>query len=134
MKTRIACMAVLWILIFANTAIAANWVYVGQDTGSKYYIDGETVEKTSNGFTYWSLAVTDGEKILTKKAVWGNSSCRGLEGYFYDSGNKLTRTVAAFPPVSSVSPGSMTEKEIEAASRYVSEGRHSDGQPTLPNF
>lgn len=94
------------ILMCPNSVLAANWVYLQRAEGTLYgacteYIDADSVAKTDDKITYWTLRVFDEKnehhnimKILQKKerALSGApQQHRTLEQYFFDAENKEIR-------------------------------------------
>lgn len=99
-KRRILVLLMLFLFIFANTALATNWVFYSNFSDGRSYIDTETVYRSGNTLYFWELAMYDrdtydywylaGDRVTIKYEVKLASprKMRELEFHDYDSNNK----------------------------------------------
>lgn len=97
--------AICLILILANAAVssATNWIYLGRHEGALYgssteYIDADSVFKTDDKITYWTILVLDEPrwKSNIKKMLWQKEAVlnaasqknRLLASYYFDANNE----------------------------------------------
>lgn len=97
--------AIFLVVLFmcSNTVLAANWVYLQRQEGTRYgpcteYIDADSVIKEENKVTYWTIWVFDEKsdhhnimKMLRKKETILSAQPqqhRILKQYFFDAENE----------------------------------------------
>ena len=97
---RILAFVVLSLFIFANTALATNWVFYKNFSDGRTYIDTETVYRSGNTLYFWELVMYDkdtydywyyaGDRSTIKYEVKLTSprKMRELEFHDYDYNNK----------------------------------------------
>ena len=58
-RKRILVFLMLFLFMFANTALATNWVYYNNFSEGRSYVDTETVYRSGNALYFWELAMYD---------------------------------------------------------------------------
>ena len=99
-RKRILVFLMLFLFVFANTALATNWVYYNNFSDGRSYIDTETVYRSGNTLYFWELAMYDrdtydgwylaGDRVTIKYEVKLTTprKMRELEFHDYDYNNK----------------------------------------------
>ena len=98
-RKRILVFLMLFLFMFANTALATNWVYYNNFNDGRSYIDADTVYRTGNTVYFWELVMYDrdsglyylaGDRCTIRYEVklTNPRTMRELEYHDYDSNNK----------------------------------------------
>lgn len=99
-KKRILVFLMLFLFMFANTALATNWIFYKNFPEGRTYIDTETVYRSGNTLYFWELVMYDkdtydywylaGDRSTARYEVnlISPRKMRELEYHDYDYNNK----------------------------------------------
>jgi len=143
-RKSIGCLLII-LLLLANTASAANWIYLQRHEATRYgppsteYLDADSVVREGGMMAYWTMWVLDKDlppghptKILWKREVSLSTPLqqRYLETYQYDAaGNKAVINNFFYTkpqPFIVVEPGSEDEELITRVLEYAKESKEAD--------
>ena len=148
MNRKIICLALLALMLFTNTALAASWTQVGRTkkenplnmSGASYseYIDKASVRKDGDRLIFWNKLEYDkdeedsGEATLTKNEVLlFTQKTRTLETIEYDGhGTEKSRysEPTGWVPYQK---GSQFDQKVLTALKYAKDGKDAGPAPKL---
>jgi len=130
-RKRILAFLLLFLFMFANTALATNWVFYKNFTEGRTYIDTETVYRSGNTLYFWELVMYDkdtsdlwylaGDRATIRYEVKLTSprKMRELEFHDYDYNNKEFDYSTAPTDWWTVNSGDYFDGLINLALRYA---------------
>ncbi|MEH2383143.1 MAG: surface-adhesin E family protein [Nostoc sp.] len=120
---RILGLAIVSLIAFPSTALAADWVLVNESSdGTRIFIDNESYEKRGTIAWYWQLVKQEsGVDEVTFKTSYFSMDCRNRkvrlrEGFQHDSTGKLifSHSYGDTGPLMQIIPDTTGEKIFRA--------------------
>ena len=137
MNRKIAGLVLILMILLANNAFAANWVYVQKDADTTVYFDADTAYKQGDTLTFWVRFVYDQPiELGVKKHLWqyvvttsSPRTFKTLIAYAYDANNNQIAQVKGRNYGRSLE-GTATDNAVTKALRYAKTGQDNGVKPT----
>jgi hypothetical protein len=146
MKEKICGWALIFLVVFSQTAGATHWVYIGQSDDTKIdgisdiYVDQDSVGQKGDQVVFWEMEIYNdaADGIINVRSLYqigaitaGRRQFQIMKHFTYDANGQET---AQDTSLETMRPVTLTiiNKAIDFSIRYAGPGQNQETKPKLP--